>query len=178
MSTLDENNVGRQLEGKALYERQKIVRSSPNYLFGPTIVAENLRIPENMGSVLRLADAAGCRETIFLTDGHLRDLSRVQKMARNCHALVDWKTETFANFLNEDIENSAPLVAIELTTCSKNLFNVRLPRECTFVVGNERFGISPELLKKCSYAVHIPMYGVNGSMNVSHAFLSIEQTWM
>lgn len=37
------------------------------------------------------------------------------------------------------------------------------------VVGNERHGISEELLKKIELKVHINMYGRNSSMNVSQA---------
>ena len=112
-----------------------------------------------------------------MTDENLQNLPKIKKMARSCDALVKWKTETTTNFLNEDIRSGSQTVAIELTTGSKNLFDVRLPKDCTFVVGNERFGISPELLQKCSYAVQIPMYGVNGSMNVSHALGIVLFEW-
>ncbi len=50
--------VGEQLDGQILYERQKRVRARQTYLPGPTIVAAGLQTPENVGSVLRLADAA------------------------------------------------------------------------------------------------------------------------
>lgn len=166
-----------QLDGKTLYERQKRIRSNPNYLFGPTIVVENLHTPENLGSILRLADAAGTQEVLFLTETNVHNLSKIKKMARNCEAVVRWKTEPVTDFLEESAKNNPNLIAIELTAHSTNLFDVCFPRDCAFVVGNERFGISAALLARCSQAVHVPMYGVNGSMNVAHALAIVLFEW-
>ena len=38
------------------------------------------------------------------------------------------------------------------------------------VVGNERFGIGPDVLEQCTQVVHIPCIGVKNSLNVSVAF--------
>ena len=43
-------NIGRQLEGQELYERQKQVISASSYFQAPRIIAENLHSPENFGN--------------------------------------------------------------------------------------------------------------------------------
>ena len=161
--------VGEQLDSQTLYERQKKRRASQTYLPGPTIIAAGLQTPENIGSVLRLADAAGSQKVIFINDDNAsRHQKQIHRVARNCEALVEWELWTAEKFL-EHQDSLQPLIALELTTSSTNIFENALPDKCTFMIGSERHGIPALLLSHCQQAVHIPMYGVNGSMNVTHA---------
>ena len=159
--------AGQQLEGQLLYERQKALRATQPYPAAPMIIATNLQVPDNIGSVLRLADAAGSRRVIFIAATEL-DLQRVHKRARNCEQFIQWDVYTPEQFLSE-VESLRPLVAVEITTESGNIFKAALPNPCAFMIGSERHGIPSAILAKCDYAVHIPVYGVNGSMNVTHA---------
>ncbi len=160
--------VGEQLDGQILYERQKRVRASQTYLPGPIIVAAGLQTPENVGSVLRLADAAGSPRVLFINDDAPPQRNRIQRTARNCDVLIKWEIWTQAQFLAQR-DSLPPLIALELTTDSISLFESELPSPCALLVGGERHGIPAPLLAQCQRAVHIPMYGVNGSMNVTHA---------
>ena len=161
------STVGQQLEGQILYERQKVLRALQPYPAAPTIIATNLEMPDNIGSVLRLADAAGSRRVIFIGTTEL-DLQRVHKRARNCVRFVQYDIYTPEQFLSE-VTSLRPLVAVEITTASSNIFADTLPNPCAFVIGSERHGIPAAILAKCDQAVHIPVYGVNGSINVTHA---------
>ena len=76
-----DNGVGTQLNSQTLYERQKQFRETANILKGPAIVAVDLRVPENLGMVLRLADAAGAARVVFVNDAapiqtHIRRTAR------------------------------------------------------------------------------------------------------
>ena len=158
--------AGEQIDSQTLYEQQKARRAATRFLPGPTIVAAGLQTPENIGSVLRLADAAGCPEVMFVNSA-IQHPTRIRRTARNTDALVKWKFCSEEQVL-EQFAAFEPLIAIELTTASMNIFETRLPVKCTFVIGSEKHGISPRILAQCQRAVHIPMYGVNGSMNVTH----------
>lgn len=161
--------VGEQLDSQALYERQKTLRARQTYLPGPTIVAAGLQVPENIGSVLRLADAAGSQRVIFTNNADTaHQQRRIHRTARNCEVLVAWEFWTQAKFIELN-DSFQPLIALELTTDSTSIFENAFPDKCAFIIGSERYGIPPLLLAKCQQAVHIPMYGVNGSMNVTHA---------
>ncbi len=169
--------VGEQLDSQILYERQKQLREAQAFLSGPTIVASGLQVPENMGSVLRLADAVGSPRVIFVnqmpelsvlaqTDA---SLARLRRTARHTDALVKWEICTQEKFVHDLAPTLQPLIAVELTTHSTNLFETRLPDLCTLLIGSERHGVPPALLAVSERAIHIPMYGTNGSMNVTHA---------
>jgi tRNA G18 (ribose-2'-O)-methylase SpoU len=160
--------VGQQLDGQILYARQKQIRASQTILPAPIIIAAGLQTPENIGSVLRLADAAGSPRVIFVNVDTPQHWNRIQRTARNCAALVAWEFWTPAQFL-EQRDTLPPLIALELTTDSTNIFETALPNSCALIVGSERHGIPAPLLAQCQRAIHIPMYGVNGSMNVTHA---------
>gem|GEM_PF-282502 len=161
--------VGEQLDSRVLYERQKTLRARQTYLPGPMIIAAGLQVPENIGSVLRLADAAGSQRVIIINDGDpSHSQKRIHRTARNCEVLVKWEFWTPAKFIELN-DSFQPLIAVELTTGSTSIFENTLPDKCAFMIGNERHGIPLLLLAKCQQAVHIPMYGVNGSMNVTHA---------
>lgn len=161
-------NAGQQLDSKTLYERQKQFRETVNIPTGPAIVAAGLRVPENLGMVLRLADAAGAASVVFVTEAEPLQ-ARIRKTARHADTFVPWEVCDTATFLQKHAALLEPLIAVELTTRSTNLFETKLPEHCTLVVGSEQHGIPAELLRVCERAVYIPMYGVNGSMNVTHA---------
>ncbi len=160
--------VGQQLDGRILYERQKRMRENQTHLPGPLVIAAGLQTPENIGSILRLADAAGSPRVIFVNDDTPPQRNRIQRTARNCDALVKWEFWTPTQFLKQG-DTLPLLIALELTTDSISIFETELPSSCALVVGGERHGIPAPLLAQCQRAIHIPMYGVNGSMNVTHA---------
>lgn len=163
------SHIGHQLEGRTLYERQKNLRASQTFAPAPAIIAAGLQLPVNMGSLLRLADAVGTSQVIFAgTKSSPAMLIGLRRTASNCDTLVDWKFCPLDEFI-QHAESFQPLIAIELTSESHSLFEVELPNQCAFVIGSERYGIPDALLAHCQQAVHIPMYGVNGSMNVTHA---------
>lgn len=161
-------SVGEQLEGQVLYQRQKEQRDTGTHLAGPAIVAVGLQVPENIGSVLRLADAAGSQRVTFLNHA-ASDLARIRRAARNCDAFVKWEFCSEEKFVAEIAATIQPLIALELTTHSTSIFKTSLPERCAFAIGSERYGIPASVLSECRQAIHIPMYGVNGSMNVTHA---------
>lgn len=135
---------------------------------GPLIIAAGLQILENIGSVLRIADAAGSPRVLFVNADTPQERKRIQRTARNCDALIEWEFWTPAQFL-EQCAKLPPLIALELTDASTNIFETALPDPCALIIGSERRGIPAPLLAQCQRAIHIPMYGVNGSMNVTHA---------
>ncbi len=165
--------VDKRLSSQQLYEQQKVIRQRNLYPPAPQIICCNLRTPENMASVLRVADAAASESVIFLHHQTSDvDEKKIKKISRSSDESVNWQIADLQTF-----KSHRPLIAIELTEQSHNVFNIALPDQCAFVVGNERHGVDDGLLQQCDYAVHIPMYGLNGSMNVSHALAIVLFEW-
>jgi tRNA G18 (ribose-2'-O)-methylase SpoU len=158
--------AGNQLDGQVLYERQRAHRSR-GVKPGPRIAAAGLEMNVNVGAVLRLAEAAGSPEVIFIRETPYKAKS-IRRVARNCFDLIRWQVQTQDQFL-AGCSSLQPLVALELTTRSVSIFETRLPDAFTLVIGSERDGIPAAILARCQQSVHIPMFGINGSMNVTHA---------
>ena len=163
---MTDGSAGRQLEGRELEQRQRILRASAGP--GPSVVAVDVRTPENVGHLLRVADAAGCAEVLVVPRGELSP-KIVRRAARMCDQHVRWRFTTEDEAMATAVGWGHPLWAVELTTASVSLFESHLRGPCTWVVGGERAGIPEGVLARCQRAVHVPMFGVNGSMNLTHA---------
>jgi len=134
----------------------------------PIIAVWQIINPENVGSLVRLADNLGSHEVFVLgEDFHLR-MSSIKKTAglsfNNVRLIFISADDFFAQ-----ISPEYHLVALETCDDSENLFFQELPEKIVFLLGNERNGLPEEILGKCENKVHIPMTGKCKSMNISHA---------
>ncbi len=168
--------AGDQLDEQQLHRRQQQQNKDRRIRPAPTVVAVGVRTPENLGAVMRGADAAGSERIIFVDTECLPQNKKIARVARNTdrHLQIDYLS--MDDFLIR-IPELPPLVAVEITSRSRNLFSSGLPLCCCLVIGAERHGIPAGLLARCSVAVHIPMYGVNSSMNLSHALILALYEW-
>ena len=136
----------------------------------PVIVADNLRTPENMGSVLRLAANVGAEKVLFLkSDTEEMPRSwKIKKTASGADEKVSWIIIE-QDELSENIPPDYILVAIETAESAVNIYQTGLPPKVAFIVGHEVFGISERILKMADKIVYIPIPGVISSLNVTHA---------
>ena len=136
----------------------------------PLIIADDLRTPENMGAVLRLAGNIGALSTIFLSRGgkqYRRD--KIRRTASGAAEKVDWQVIREAVQLDVLIPEGYQIVALETSREGNSLFGQGLPGKVAFLVGNEVTGISGELLARAHYTLYIPLPGTITSLNVTHA---------
>lgn len=169
---------GKQLSSEELIEKQKPIASASMNTSAGVIITDNIRTPENLAAIYRLAEAAGINEIVVINEAGENNFSanKLKRMSRNAMRVLNITRCTEAEFLNI-YKNYPPMLALEICSGSDDLFATRLPECCSFIVGNERFGISPSILDLCTRAVHIPMYGSNGSMNVTHALAICLYEW-
>lgn len=125
-----------------------------------------------MGSIFRLADAFKVKEIIFC--GTLPDLksSRLRRTARNTERTVSFReSDNINNSLDELKSLDFICIALEIASDSVPISSIEISstRKIALIVGSEREGINHKTLKKCRKTVHIPMFGVNSSMNVAQA---------
>ena len=164
---------GKQLEGEELYIKQK---KACNFSNNITTIAVNIKTPENMASIFRVADAAGCKNILLVDCLEIYNSRRFEKIARATEKFLNITQLTIDEFIRMQTEYQ-PLYAVEITSSSTNIFQNELPDKCSFVIGNERHGISKKILDICKTSIHIPMFGNNGSMNVSHALILVLYEW-
>ena len=131
----------------------------------PLVVADGLRTPENVGSLVRLAANIGIGKVVLLNTPELKE----SKMRRTACMAWDYVEVVRATVETLELPEGYEMVAVETSPSARSLYAVGLPRRVALVVGSEVHGVSAEVLSMCSRHVYIPMTGPDTSMNVTHA---------
>jgi tRNA G18 (ribose-2'-O)-methylase SpoU len=144
----------------------------------PLIIADNLRTPENMGSVLRLAANIGAEKVYFIKNDENKVRNwKIKKTASGAEEKIDWmfiEKENLNTFIPDDYE----MIALETSGKATNIFKTKLPENIAFIIGHEVYGISKEMLNISSRIVYIPVPGVISSLNVTHALAIALFEWL
>ncbi len=155
-----------ELKSNLLFQDKSYhLKDSANF---PIIITDQLKSPENMGHIIRLAANFNCIKVLFIGEKSLVRESKIKKVAGAAFDRIDWRFCTIDD-LTENIPNDYKIIGIETAKNSKDLSKVTLPAKSALVLGNEIRGISDQLLEKCADFFHIPMTGMIPSMNVTHA---------
>ncbi|OMP30806.1 TrmH family RNA methyltransferase [Mangrovimonas sp. DI 80] len=139
--------------------------------FPITIVCDNISNAPNIGSLFRTADAFGVEQLIFCGN----DIPMGRKMTKTARAtekVVSFKIEENTLEVVSSLKQKGfQIIALEITSNSIPLhtFNYSDQSPIALVIGDENFGVSEEILKKCDHILHIEMFGQNSSMNVVQA---------
>jgi tRNA G18 (ribose-2'-O)-methylase SpoU len=116
----------------------------------------------------RIARAAGCcgLDRLVCT-GHAR-LDR--KIARDGADTIRIETHrTLPPVLDALREDGYRLVGLEQTTGSRNIHQYQFARRTALVIGNERTGLTDDVLARLDDVVEIPVWGLPHSYNVATA---------
>ena len=137
-----------------------------------TVVLDNVRSQNNIGSVFRTGDAFRveriCLCGICSTPPH-RD---IHKTALGAEESVDWTYyEQTADCVRELKEQGYKVYAIEQVDDSIKLDSLPdgLGERVAVIFGNEVEGVQEELLPLCDGSIEIPQQGIKHSLNVSCA---------
>jgi tRNA G18 (ribose-2'-O)-methylase SpoU len=116
----------------------------------------------------RIARAAGCCgiERIVCTGPAKLD----RKIARDgADAVVIETHRTLAPVLDKLRDAGYRLVGLEQTTNSRNLHDYTFARRTALVIGNERTGLTEDILEQLDDVLEIPVWGLPYSYNVATA---------
>ena len=143
--------------------------SSEETTFPLSILANNIEIAGNVGSLFRVADALGIEKLYLTGTTQTPPKYKIRKAARSADNHIPYSYEESALTVIEQLkENGYTIIALEITNKSKNIRNFRLEKKqkTCLIIGSENTGISAELLTLCDHHIHVSMYGKNSSMNV------------
>lgn len=132
-------------------------------------VLDNFEHDENIGSAFRLADAFNIKKIIIISTKDI-DAKKLQKTARNCEQHISYSIYNNSTDALTEINNLGfTPINIEITSTSKPLRETNFAnyKKIALIVGNEKNGVSDEILEKVPLSYHIDMYGNNSSMNVA-----------
>ena len=154
---------------KRTIQSKNLFKKTAEFAENPTIViAYQIKTPENIGNIIRLADNAGCKMVIIATDDENIRISKVRKTAGLSFDSMPWEICPTSEIFNK-IPEDYKIVSVETSSDSENIFISHLPQKVAIIVGNESAGIDNDVLNRSDLIVHIPLFGHNTSMNVSHA---------
>jgi len=147
------------------------ISSSTRTTFPFVVVADNLRSALNIGGLFRTADALGVSSVWLCGYSATPDHPHVARSALGAERVVPWRyvdnvreavsllrAEHFKIYALETAQNATPVEA----------FSFEFP--CALLLGNERFGLDPDVVASADAIVSIPMYGTKNSLNVVSAF--------
>lgn len=134
-----------------------------------SIIAWEVRAPENIGAIVRLAANFACQRVFFVeAAGTEHNHRRIRKTAVSAPSHLQWEFVTAAEFAATPIARQT-IVGLETSHGSVDLREAQWPSECALMVGSESYGLPDEALALCAFTIHIPIAGPLKSLNVSHA---------
>ena len=137
------------------------------------IVASDINDPLNVGSLYRLCDALGISKLYLCGSTPVPPNTKLTRASRSTEKYVDYEYHADTAALVKTLKNTGSMiVSLEITTASISLDSddfrqvLQNNQPVCLILGSENTGVSKALLSLSDVTVHIPMHGVNSSMNV------------
>jgi tRNA (guanosine-2'-O-)-methyltransferase len=134
-----------------------------------TIVLDRLEDSFNMAAVLRTCEANGLQEVHVIVNPAAPFMPN-SRVAQGCDKWLDVKLyKDFASCRAHLQSRGFALYASAIREDATSLYSLRFDRKIALVFGNEREGVSPEVLDGSDGTFWIPMRGFSQSLNISAA---------
>jgi tRNA G18 (ribose-2'-O)-methylase SpoU len=129
------------------------------------VVCAPLRSNVNLSRIVRVASCCGVERVIATGQAKLE-----RKIARDGAEQVQIEVHRTLPPVLEKLRIAGyRLVGLEQTTDSQDIHSFSFPRRTALVVGNERSGLTEDLLSLLDDVVEIPVWGLPYSYNVASA---------
>jgi TrmH family RNA methyltransferase len=140
------------------------VASTP-WRSGPLVVAEAIKSPGNLGTIIRTAESLGAAGVAVT--GHAADLYDPTCVRASTGAIFAMPTAGAASVA--EVLEGVPRRAIGLDPAGTSIDDVDLDGDLVLVAGTEATGLSANAEALCETLVSIPMTGTTDSLNVAEA---------
>lgn len=147
---------------------QKIERVVAQRNFDTAVVLESIYDRGNISAVMRSAEGLGFGNFhVIETQEKFKESARVTQGADKWVETKKWKstTECVKNLKSQGYK----IYVTHLDARSKPLHEVDFTGKCALVLGNEKDGVSPEMVAAADQTIIIPMSGFVQSFNISVA---------
>ncbi len=122
----------------------------------------------NLGMIFRLADALKLEKIYLYNLKKNLNFKLLRKKSRTTSEYVKFEIiKNFSNILS--LRKSYNFVILEKTNKSINYIKYIPKLPLCLIAGSERSGVSDDIIKLSDVSVHLPMSGVNTSVNVATA---------
>ena len=134
-----------------------------------TVVLDRLEDSFNMAAVLRTCEAMGVQEVHVVVNPDAPFLPN-SRVAQGCDKWLDVKLyKSFAECREHLKGRGFALYASAIREGAQSLYSLRFDSKVAIIFGNERFGVSEEVLAGVDGTFWIPMRGFSQSINISAA---------
>lgn len=137
-----------------------------------TVVLDNVRSKNNIGSIFRTSDAMGVAKIYLCGITAIPPDRDIHKTALGAEDSVPWVECGDTNQALDYLQGAGyRLYAVELTHNSLKLGSDRIATDkpIALIFGNEIEGVQESVLERCDAFLEIPQYGSKHSLNVSCA---------
>ena len=135
-----------------------------------TIVLDNVRSMNNIGSCFRTSDAFLVEKVILCGITAKPPHREINKTALGATDSVDWEYyESTADAVASLKKEGVKVYSIEQAENSLSLesFEVDSNEKYAFVFGNEVYGVEQEVIDASDHCIEIPQFGTKHSLNIS-----------
>lgn len=133
------------------------------------LILDSIQDPQNLGSLVRTANAAGVHGIIIPKDRASDVTSTVVKASAGATEVTPIARETNITRAIERLKEDGVWVAAIEAGCRDTIYSVDLDRDIALVIGSEGRGIRRLVRESCDFCVSIPMYGEISSLNAAQA---------
>lgn len=130
-----------------------------------SLLLDRMTDPRNVGGIFRLADAALIEHIYFYKCDNLEITAKIKRISRSTTQVVPYSYLKSLGAV-ETLKDTHNPIALEYTNQSIPYTDFMPLGKTLLIIGNEQRGVSEELLKITEQSIHLPMLGMNTSMNV------------
>ena len=135
-----------------------------------TLVLDNVRSAQNVGSIFRTADSFLIEKIILCGITPTPPSREMNKTALGSTQSVSWSYNKSTLEALKNLKNEGTIcIAVEQTEDSIKLGSTETEasKKYALVLGNEVDGVDQEVIDSCHGSVEIPQYGTKHSLNIS-----------
>ncbi len=163
----------RNLDEAQAEEIKKSIKRNPLYF-----ILEDIYDTYNVGSFFRLGEALAVEKIYLCGETETPPNIKVKRAAVGTDKIVPWVYKKDVKDAIEELRRrGVQIVAVEQTPDSILYTKAKYRFPVALILGNETRGVSEKALKLSDFAVEIPMFGVNKSLNVLVA-ASVVSFWI
>lgn len=137
--------------------------------FCVVLILDSIEDPQNLGSLIRTAEACGVQGIIIPKDRAAGLTPTVIKTSAGAAAHLPIVRVTNLAQALEDLKKLGFWVVGAEARGAKSLYEMKFDMKVGLLIGSEGKGIRPLLLRKCDFTVSIPMRGKISSLNTAIA---------
>ena len=135
------------------------------------VVADNVRSAFNMGGIFRTADFFGAEKLVLCGYTPTPENAQVKKTALGADESTPWEhVGDVRDAIDRLRAEGRRIYALETVDGATDIATCEPVFPCAILLGNERFGLDPDVVAMADEVLEIPSRGLKNSLNVVSAF--------